>query len=219
MLSALSTARLPWSVIGRVLPSPSRQVSVSVWGQLAVQSDVAVLRDTWEENSFALEYLQRARECVSREKSGLSLREGPKWTLPFTPQRTPPELVARAQGKPRVAILREEGSNGDREMAAMVFSSGMEPWDICMEDLISGQLSLDDFRGIVFVGGFRCPALPLPPPLYTPLLVAFLPSYFPSICPCFALSLPYFCPHYSPLFPLFVPFNSPLLAPLLHLHT
>lgn len=54
----------------------------------------------------------------------------------------------------RVAVVREEGSNGDREMSAAVFAAGMEPWDITMSDLINGRASLDSFRGIIFVGGF-----------------------------------------------------------------
>lgn len=44
-----------------------------------------------------------------------------------------------------MAILREEGSNGDREMAAAVYAAGMEPWDITMSDLLSGKASLEDF--------------------------------------------------------------------------
>jgi phosphoribosylformylglycinamidine synthase len=56
--------------------------------------------------------------------------------------------------KPKVAILREEGSNGDREMAAAMYTAGLEPWDITMSDLLQGRASLDDFRGCVFVGGF-----------------------------------------------------------------
>jgi hypothetical protein len=51
-----------------------------------------------------------------------------------------------------VAVIREEGSNGDREMAAAVFAAGMEPWDITMSDLIAGRAQLDSFRGIIFVG-------------------------------------------------------------------
>lgn len=53
-----------------------------------------------------------------------------------------------------MAVIREEGSNGDREMAAAVFAAGMEPWDITMSDLINGRAQLDSFRGIIFVGGF-----------------------------------------------------------------
>lgn len=47
----------------------------------------------------------------------------------------------------RVAVIREEGSNGDREMAAAVWSGGMEPWDLTMSDLLNGRASLDSFQG------------------------------------------------------------------------
>ncbi len=43
--------------------------------------------------------------------------------------------------------MREEGSNGDREMAAAVYSGGMEPWDVTMSDLLNGRASLDSFQG------------------------------------------------------------------------
>lgn len=55
----------------------------------------------------------------------------------------------------QVAIIREEGSNGDREMAAAMYVAGLEPWDITMSDLLAGRATLDEtFRGCVFVGGF-----------------------------------------------------------------
>lgn len=50
-------------------------------------------------------------------------------------------------GKVRVAVIREEGSNGDREMAAAVWSGGMEPWDVTMSDLLNGRAALDSFQG------------------------------------------------------------------------
>ena len=55
---------------------------------------------------------------------------------------------------PRVAILREEGSNGDREMAAAFMMSGFEAWDVTMQDLVMDSITLDKFQGLVFVGGF-----------------------------------------------------------------
>ena len=55
---------------------------------------------------------------------------------------------------PNIAILREEGSNGDREMAAAFHYAGFQTWDVNMEDLCHGSITLDHFRGIAFVGGF-----------------------------------------------------------------
>ncbi|OWK49442.1 Phosphoribosylformylglycinamidine synthase, partial [Lonchura striata] len=65
----------------------------------------------------------------------------------------PPPGVTQAPG-PRVAVLREEGSNGDREMAAAFAMAGFQVWDVTTQDLCSDGASLDGFRGLVFVGGF-----------------------------------------------------------------
>merc|ERR1711907_451066 len=79
-------------------------------------------------------------------------------------ERTKPELLAPSSKKPRVAILRDEGSNGDREMASAFHAAGFETWDVHVRDLLSGAVRLDAadpddpekgmFRGLVFVGGF-----------------------------------------------------------------
>jgi len=62
--------------------------------------------------------------------------------------------LLKKNAKPPVAIIREEGSNGDREMAAAFYLAGFEPWDVCMQDLIDKKISLSAFKGAVFVGGF-----------------------------------------------------------------
>ena len=56
--------------------------------------------------------------------------------------------------RPRVAILREEGSNGDREMTSAFHAAGFEAWDVVLSDVQSGRVDLADFRGVVAVGGF-----------------------------------------------------------------
>eukprot|EP00897_Mesotaenium_endlicherianum_P000810 jgi/Mesen1/1072/ME000123S00248 len=153
-VAAFAAAGVPCSAIGRTESSGGgAAVHISVGGTPQVQGQVAALRDLWEETSFALERLQRVEACVAAESEGLKERTIPQWNLPFTPARTPDEVLART-GKPKVAIVREEGSNGDREMAAMVHAAGMEPWDVAMSDLLHGRASLDDFTGVVFVGGF-----------------------------------------------------------------
>jgi phosphoribosylformylglycinamidine synthase len=73
--------------------------------------------------------------------------------VPFVPKPTETALLRRTD-KPRVAIIREEGSNGDREMTSAFHLAGFEPWDVMMTDLLDGRITLDGFRGVVFVGGF-----------------------------------------------------------------
>ena len=53
-----------------------------------------------------------------------------------------------------MAVIREEGSNGDREMVAALYMAGFRVWDVTMQDLCEGTVTLEQFRGVVFVGGF-----------------------------------------------------------------
>jgi phosphoribosylformylglycinamidine synthase len=54
----------------------------------------------------------------------------------------------------RAAVVREEGTNGDREMVAAFHMAGFEVWDVTMTDLVEGRVSLDRFQGVIFPGGF-----------------------------------------------------------------
>ncbi|KAM5273538.1 phosphoribosylformylglycinamidine synthase [Ctenodactylus gundi] len=132
---------------------PHAMVRVSVNGAVAVEEPVGQLRALWEETSFQLERLQAEPRCVAEEERGLRERTGPNYCLP---PNFPKASVPREPGdlSPRVAILREEGSNGDREMADAFHLSGFEVWDVTMQDLCSGAIGLDTFRGVAFVGGF-----------------------------------------------------------------
>jgi phosphoribosylformylglycinamidine synthase len=73
--------------------------------------------------------------------------------VPFTSNPTADEFLCSAD-KPKVAVIREEGSNGDREMASAFYLAGFEPWDVTVTDLLEDRITLDRFRGVVFVGGF-----------------------------------------------------------------
>ncbi|KAL5733183.1 hypothetical protein ACOSQ2_032875 [Xanthoceras sorbifolium] len=138
-------------IIGQVTDSPSIELEVD--GVIHLNEKTSLLRDMWEETNFELEKFQRLASCVDLEKEGLKSRREPSWALSFTPSFTDDKYMT-ATSKPKVAVIREEGSNGDREMSAAFYASGFEPWDVTMSDLLTGAISLDDFRGIVFVGGF-----------------------------------------------------------------
>nr|XP_060636066.1 phosphoribosylformylglycinamidine synthase-like [Anolis sagrei ordinatus]XP_060636070.1 phosphoribosylformylglycinamidine synthase-like [Anolis sagrei ordinatus] len=133
---------------------PNAVVRVTVNGQEVLAEKVATLRGWWEATSFQLERLQANPDCVAQEETGLTKRTEPGFTLTFNPLEELPLLQAMALPAPRVAILREEGSNGDREMVAAFLMAGFQVWDLTMEDLCSGEMTLDSFRGLVFVGGF-----------------------------------------------------------------
>jgi phosphoribosylformylglycinamidine synthase len=138
-------------IIGKVSSEP--MIKLEVDGVKLLDEKTTDLRDIWEETSFHLEKKQSLEATVTLEQEGLKNRHEPAWNLSFTPRFTG-ENYMNSLTKPKVAVIREEGSNGDREMSAAFFASGFEPWDVTMSDLLDGSVSLKDFRGIVFVGGF-----------------------------------------------------------------
>ncbi|KAJ8530021.1 hypothetical protein K7X08_036856 [Anisodus acutangulus] len=151
VLENLRCGGVSTDIIGQVNSSPI--VELRVDGVTHLNEKTSVLRDMWEETSFQLEKFQRRASYVELEKEGLKNRHEPSWKLSFTPTFTDDKYMT-AISKPKVAVIREEGSNGDREMAAAFYAAGFEPWDVSMSDLLNGEIMLDEFRGIVFVGGF-----------------------------------------------------------------
>ncbi|TRY57096.1 hypothetical protein DNTS_023977 [Danionella cerebrum] len=132
---------------------PDAKVRVSLCGQEVLNESLPTLRAMWESTSFQLERLQANPQCVQEEEEGLAKRTEPYLKLTFDPSQSP-IIQDLALGKPRVAVVREEGSNGDREMSTSLFMAGFEVWDVTMQDLCSGSTTLDPFRAVVFVGGF-----------------------------------------------------------------
>jgi phosphoribosylformylglycinamidine synthase len=118
-----------------------------------------VIREWWEETSYQIERLQMNSQCADEERKNIFDRKGPSYIIPFKPKPTPAPIL-EVKDKPEVAILREEGSNGDREMTSAFYQAGFSPWDVTMNDLISGRTTLDRFRGLVAVGGFSYADVP-----------------------------------------------------------
>ncbi len=133
--------------------SSQKHITIKHQDRAILSADMRAIRSVWQETSFEVERLQTAPGCAKAESEGASDSSGLQFDLTFTPTSTPrPDL--EAQHKPKVAILREEGTNGDREMAAAFFLAGFEPWDVTMTDLAEDRIGLGDFRGVAFCGGF-----------------------------------------------------------------
>ena len=136
-----------------------KQINIRINDESVLDEDMRLLRGWWEETSYQLERLQMNVDCADAEKKNSYDRQGPAYTLSFTPEPAPAELLAK-NDKPKVAILRDEGSNSDREMSSAFYQAGFEPWDITMSDLLAGRINLDDFRGLAAVGGFSYADVP-----------------------------------------------------------
>ncbi len=149
--SAFQAAGIDAAVIGKVVAGDS--VTIKVGGEVAISGKVAELRDVWELTSFEMEKRQRDPEVVKFEQEGLKSRKAPQWKLTYEPKLTDASVLGKAD-KPKVCILRQEGTNGDREMCAAFVSAGFDAYDVNMDDLLNGRVTLDMFRGIVACGGF-----------------------------------------------------------------
>jgi phosphoribosylformylglycinamidine (FGAM) synthase-like enzyme/phosphoribosylformylglycinamidine (FGAM) synthase-like amidotransferase family enzyme len=133
---------------------------------MILSQSVAELRAQWEETSFRLDLLQCRPECVKSEAKYLKTSvSGPTYRIPktvikmmsiSTTERD--NLITNYanshQKRYKVAIIREQGSNGDREMAAAFQIAGFDVSDITTQDLLASQIDLNAYRGIAFVGGF-----------------------------------------------------------------
>uniref|UniRef100_A0A3Q3ETL7 Phosphoribosylformylglycinamidine synthase n=1 Tax=Labrus bergylta TaxID=56723 RepID=A0A3Q3ETL7_9LABR len=139
--------------VGRTVGfGPQAEVRVRVDGQELLKASLPELRGLWEETSFQLECLQANETCVRQEEAGLAKRTEPFFKLTYDPSETP--IIREPSVLPRVAVIREEGSNGDREMSVSLHMAGFQVWDVTMQDVCSGSVTLDPFKAIVFVGGF-----------------------------------------------------------------
>ncbi len=156
IISELQKREIPHRILGKSIREKNIRVSLRAPDsslRTVLDEDMRVLRALWEETSYRLDRLQRNPECVEEEKDSIYDMKCPPFSLSFVPEQTPPALTSRVD-KPRIAIIREEGSNGDREMTSAFYQAGFEPWDVAMKDLIDGKVDLSLFRGAAFVGGF-----------------------------------------------------------------
>jgi phosphoribosylformylglycinamidine synthase len=152
VVNLYAKANIPVFNIGSVFAGDSIKIAVGSKPPV-IDSQMTTLRDVWEATSFHLEKRQRNPDCVLQEEAGLKFRQSPQWKLTYAPLPTDPTIMVSAV-KHKVAIIRQEGSNGDREMISAFLSAGFEAWDVTVNDILASNVSLDAFRGIVFVGGF-----------------------------------------------------------------
>ena len=117
--------------------------------------DITELRYAWEKTNYKIELNKIPKELAFSEMNELTIINRFNYIIPESIYAIANfELKSSIIQPIKVAILREEGSNGDREMASALHSAGFEVWDINMNDLVKNPYLLHSFRGIVFVGGF-----------------------------------------------------------------
>jgi phosphoribosylformylglycinamidine synthase len=124
--------------------------------------DVACLRDSrsrlqqlWARTSYEMQALRDNPECARQEYERITLDDpGLSAQLGFDPAEDICAPYIASGVRPPVAILREQGVNGQVEMAAAFHRAGFTPVDVHMSDIFSGRRDLAGFKGLVACGGF-----------------------------------------------------------------
>jgi len=129
-------------------------IVVSRAGEELYRASRVDLHRTWSELTFRLQALRDHPECAREAYEATLDADDPGLNARLTfalPQE--PRPAARAS-RPKVAVLREQGVNGQREMAAVLDRAGFEAHDVHMSDLLGGRRNLEPYRGVVACGGF-----------------------------------------------------------------
>ena len=138
-------------------PTPGERKLVVTNGDERHEFDIDALRDTWYKTSYLLDRKQSFNGCAEKRFANykhqpveMQFNVGFKGTLAsygISADRREPSGI-------KAAIIREKGTNGEREMAYSLYLAGFDVKDVTMTDLISGRETLEDINLIVFCGGF-----------------------------------------------------------------
>ncbi|RXK80959.1 phosphoribosylformylglycinamidine synthase [Filimonas effusa] len=147
--AALSAADVPFFKIGKA----SSEAILSVkQGADSYSFNIDELRDTWFKTSYLLDKKQsgelKAKERFDNYKNHVLNYRFPQHFDGLKP------VIDGSKARPKAAILREKGSNSERELANAMYLAGFDVKDVHMTDLISGRETLEDIQFLGAVGGF-----------------------------------------------------------------
>ncbi len=114
------------------------------------------LQSAWARTSYEIAKLRDNPSCAEQEFATHSDADDPglSYALTFDPTDDIAAPYISSGVRPRVAVLREQGVNGQVEMAAAFDAAGFAPVDVHMSDILSGRVQLDAFTGLAACGGF-----------------------------------------------------------------
>ncbi|GAA0221365.1 phosphoribosylformylglycinamidine synthase [Methylophaga marina] len=140
--------------IGKV--TEQQQIRIHVEQELVIDESRVTLQRFWAETSYQMQSMRDNPDCAKQEFDALLDEKDPG--LFAKPSFNPAENIASSLivsgHRPKVAILREQGVNGQVEMAASFDHAGFNAIDVHMSDVLEGRIDLNDFVGLVACGGF-----------------------------------------------------------------
>jgi len=142
------------SVIGQ--PVNNAHVAFRFEGADVFAGDRRLLQRQWAETSYRIQRLRDNADCADQEFDALLEEDNPglSVTLGFDVNENIAAPFIKRGVRPEVAILREQGVNGQTEMAAAFDRAGFAAVDVHMSDILAGRISLERFKGLVACGGF-----------------------------------------------------------------
>ncbi len=150
VLGQAGAAGLAASVVARTRDDQQVRI-VDAQSREIYCGDARALEQCWAETSYRMQAARDEPDCAREEFEAIADVQDPGLNVTLSFDWPAPAVVSR---RPPVAILREQGVNGQVEMAWMFAQAGFEPVDVHMSDLLSGQHVLDGFVGLAACGGF-----------------------------------------------------------------
>jgi phosphoribosylformylglycinamidine synthase len=132
------------------------RLEITAHGQSLLSETRIDLHRAWSETSFRMQALRDNSACAQEEYDLLldAANAGLRPVPGFDPAEDVAAPLIASAVRPPVAVLREQGVNGQIEMAAAFHRAGFEAVDVHMSDLLAGRVTLADFSGLVACGGF-----------------------------------------------------------------
>jgi phosphoribosylformylglycinamidine synthase len=142
------------AVIGQAVNNSD--VSISFNGEPVFAGDRRLLQRQWAETSYRIQRLRDNAQGADQEFDLLLEEDNPGLSvkLGFDVNQDIAAPYIKKGVRPQVAILREQGVNGQVEMAAAFDRAGFSAIDVHMSDILAGRVSLEEFKGLVACGGF-----------------------------------------------------------------
>ncbi len=147
-------------VLGSVQETP--QIQVSAGEKILMERSRSDLRKIWAGTTFAMQSLRDNPKCAAEEQEQRLLEQDPGISplLSFSVQNDLDSAMAQSSvatsdvARPKMCILREQGVNGQLEMAAAFDRAGFDAVDVHMSDILNNRVRLEEFVGLVACGGF-----------------------------------------------------------------
>jgi len=136
-------------------PSDDDYINIRAAGESILVKSRKQLQSWWSETSYRMQALRDNESCAKQAFSAIENDENTHLSVNVTFDINE-DITAEfaGQSRPKVAILREQGVNGQQEMAAAFDKAGFDAVDVHMTDVISGAVKFADYRGLVACGGF-----------------------------------------------------------------